>query len=129
MSRVMELDEQIKKLQEEKDRIYAEERKTALADIRDKIALFAFSPKELGLKLPKGGSAKAEAPEKPKGRKPAKKTAAKPAKSSGIYFDLGGRKIPAGRGRPPKDVTAYAAEKGVSTDSLKFRADGTPFTK
>ena len=33
MSRVMELDEQIRKLQEEKDRIYAEERKTALADI------------------------------------------------------------------------------------------------
>jgi hypothetical protein len=29
----MELDEQIRKLQEEKDRIYAEERKTALADI------------------------------------------------------------------------------------------------
>ena len=128
MSRVMELDEQIRKLQEEKDRIYAEERKTALADIRDKIVLFAFSAKELGLKLRKGGSAKAERPAKPASRKPAKK-AAKTSKSSGIYFDLGDRKVPAGRGRPPKDVTAYAAEKGVSTDSLKFRADGTPFTK
>ena len=90
MSRVMELDEQIRKLQEEKDRIYAEERKTALSDIRDKIALFAFSAKELGLKLPKAASAKAEGPAKPAGRKPAKK-AAKAPKSSGIYFDLGDR--------------------------------------
>ena len=129
MSRDMELDEQIRKLQEEKDRIYAEERKTALADIRDKITLFAFSAKELGLKLPKGGSVKAERPAKPAARKASKKAAPKPAKSSGLYFDLGGRKVPAGRGRPPKDVTAYAAEKGVSTDSLKVRADGTPFAK
>ena len=128
MSRVMELDEQIRKLQEEKDRIYAEERKAALSDIRDKIALFAFSPKELGLKLPKGGTGGAERPAKAAGRKPTRK-AAKAPKSSGLYFDLGGRKVPAGRGRPPKDVTAYAAEKGVSTDSLKFRADGTPFAK
>ena len=128
MSRVMELDQQIRKLQEEKERIYVEERKAALAEIRDKVALFAFSAKELGLKLPKGSTANVEKPAKPSGRK-AKKRAAKPAQSSGLYFDLGGRKIPAGRGRPPKEVTAYAAEKGVTTDSLKFRADGTPVNK
>lgn len=132
MSRVMELEDQIKKLQEEKARIYSQERKVALSDIREKIALFEFSAKELGLKLPKASSEKS-AKTKAGSGKPAKKTAnrasKKAYKASGVYFDLEGKKIPAGRGRPPKEVSVFAAERSVTTDSLKRNADGTPALK
>lgn len=133
MSRVMELEDQIKKLQEEKARIYSQERKVALSDIREKIALFEFSAKELGLKLPKASSVKSAKTTKAGSGKPAKKTANRAAKkaykASGMYFDLEGTKIPAGRGRPPKEVSVYAAERSVTTDSLKRNADGTPALK
>jgi hypothetical protein len=126
----MELEDQIKKLQEEKSRIYSEERSAALADIKGKIALFDFSAKELGFKLPKSSPDKAD---KAAGKKAAKKAARKASKrafkSSGMYFDLDGKKIPAGRGRPPKEVSSYAAQRGVTTDSLKRNADGTPVAK
>ena len=133
MSRVMELENQIKKLQEEKSKIYSEERAAALADIREKIALFQFSAKELGFKLPKASLEKpvkeTRADGTKMGKKPANKASKKPYKASGMYFDLEGKKVPAGRGRPPKEVSVYAAEKGVTTDSLKRNADGTPVTK
>ena len=133
MSRVMELEDQIKKLQEEKSKIYSEERTSALSDIKGKIALFQFSPKELGFKLPKVASEKAVKADKTVGKKPGKKAAKKAfktaSKSSGVYFDLEGKKVPASRGRPPKEVSVYAAEKGVTTDSLKRNADGTPVVK
>jgi hypothetical protein len=133
MSRVMELEDQIKKLQEEKSKIYSEERAAALSDIKGKIALFDFSAKELGFKLEKSSPSKAVRRAGTRGKKAAKKTVKKGSKkafkSSGIYFDLDGKKIPAGRGRPPKEVSVYAAEKGVTTDSLKRNADGTPVVK
>ena len=133
MSRVVELEEQIKKLQEEKSKVYSEERAAALSDIRAKIALFQFSAKELGFKLPKASSEKtvkeAKADGKKAGKKAAKKASKKAYKTSGMYFDLDGKRIPAGRGRPPKEVSAFAAEKGVTTDSLKRNADGTPVVK
>ena len=53
MSRIKELEEQITKLQEEKSKIYSDERKAVLIDIKEKIALFEFTAKELGLKLEK----------------------------------------------------------------------------
>ena len=133
MSRVMELEDQIKKLQEEKSKIYSEERATALSDIRAKIGLFQFSAKELGFKLPKASSEKAgkeaKADGKKAGKKAAKKASKKAFKASGMYFELEGKKVPAGRGRPPKEVSVFAAEKGVTTDSLKRNADGTPVVK
>ena len=133
MSRVMELEDQIKKLQEEKSKVYSEERKAALSDIKGKIALFEFSAKELGIKLTKASPEKAVkkaiASGKKAGKKAAKKAAKKAYKASGIYFDLDGKRIPAGRGRPPKEVSVYAAEKGVTTDSLKRNADGSPLLK
>lgn len=134
MSRVMELEAQIKKLQEEKSRIYSEERNSALIDVKEKIALFEFSARELGIKSGKAAESRvAKRDVKGAGKKAAKKAAKSAAKraykSSGIYFDLDGRKVPAGRGRPPKDVSAHAAERGVSTDSLKRNADGTPYLK
>ena len=133
MSRVMELENQIKKLQEEKSKIYSEERSAALSDIKAKIALFEFSAKELGFKLPKVSPEKAVKEAKTDGKKAGKKTAKKVTKkadkATGIYFDLDGKKVPAARGRPPKEVSVYAAEKGVSTDSLKRNSDGTPFMK
>ena len=133
MSRVRELEDQIKKLQEEKSRIYSEERAAALSDIREKIALFEFSAKELGFKLPKASPEKALKEAKTDGQKAGKnatkKASKKPFKATGIYFDLDGKKVPAGRGRPPKEVSVYAADKGVSTDSLKRNSDGTPFGK
>lgn len=130
MSRVMELENQIKKLQEEKSKIYSEERSAALSDIKTKIALFEFSAKELGFKLPKVSSENVpNADGKKAGKKTVNKVTKKSNKSSGMYFDLDGRQIPAGRGRPPKEVSVYAAEKGVTTDSLKRNADGTPVMK
>lgn len=133
MSRVMELEDQIKKLQEEKSKVYSEERAAALSDIKGKIALFQFSPKELGFKQPKVASDKSVKADKRDGKKAGKKAVKKAAKkafkSSGMYFDLDGKQIPAGRGRPPKEVSVYAAEKGVTTDSLKRNADGTPVVK
>ena len=130
MSRVMELEEQIKKLQEEKSKIYSDERNSALIEIKEKIALFEFTPKELGLKLAKAvDGRKSRKEEKIASKKTAKKAARKPYKSTGMYFDLDGQKVPAGRGRPPKEVSAFAAEKGVTTDSLKRNADGSPFQK
>ena len=130
MSRVMELENQIKKLQEEKSKIYSEERSAALSDIKAKIALFEFTAKELGFKLPKASAENAAKVSKADGKKAGKKTVKKITKNtSGLYFDLEGKRIPAGRGRPPKEVTVYAADKGVSTDSLKRNSDGTPFTK
>lgn len=133
MSRVMELEEQIKKLQEEKLKVYTDERAAALSDIKSKIALFQFSAKELGFKLTKVTADKVEKAPKTGSRKSAKKAAKnasrKPYKASGIYFDLDGKKVPANRGRPPKEVTAFAAERGVTTDSLKRNADGTPYQK
>ena len=133
MSRVMELEDQIKKLQEEKSKVYSEERKAALSDIRQKITLFQFSAKELGIKLTKASPEKAVkkaiASGKKAGKKAAKKAAKKAYKASGIYFDLDGKRIPAGRGRPPKEVSVYAAEKGVTTDCLRRNADGTPVVK
>lgn len=130
MSRVMELENQIKKLQEEKSRIYSEERAVALSDIREKIALFEFTAKELGFKLPKASAEKvSKADGKKAGKKTVKKGIKKSNKASGLYFDLAGKRFPAGRGRPPKEVSVYAAEKGVSTDSLKRNSDGTPFMK
>ena len=129
MSRVMELEDQIKKLQEEKSKVYSEERKAALSDIKGKIALFEFSAKELGIKLTKASPEKAVKKAIAGGKKAGKKAAKKAYKASGIYFDLDGKRIPAGRGRPPKEVSVYAAEKGVTTDSLKRNADGTPFKK
>lgn len=127
MSRVQELEDQIQKLQQEKSKIYAEERKSALAGIKEKIALFSFTSKELGFKLPK--VTEPEAKSKGPAKKAAKRAVRKAARSSGIYFDLDGRHVPAGRGRPSKEVTTFAAEKGIATDSLKRNADGTPFTK
>lgn len=129
MSRVMELEDQIKKLQEEKSRIYSEERVAALSDIKGKIALFQFSAKELGFKLPKASAENVVKKGKAERKKAVKKASKRGNKASGVYFDLGGNKVPAGRGRPPKEVSVYAAEKGVSTDSLKRSADGTPFKK
>lgn len=133
MSRVMELEDQIKKLQEEKSRIYSEERAAALSDIKGKIALFEFSAKELGFKLAKASAEKAVKKSKSEGKKAGKKAAKKASKksykTSGMYFDLDGKRIPAGRGRPPKEVSVYAAEKGVTTDSLKRNADGSPVLK
>ena len=133
MSRVMELENQIKKLQEEKSKIYSEERSAAQSDIKAKIALFEFSAKELGFKLPKASAEKAATVSKADGKKAGKKTVKKvtkkASKASGLYFDLEGKRFPAGRGRPPKEVSVYAAEKGVSTDSLKRNSDGTPFMK
>ena len=130
MSRVMELENQIKKLQEEKSKIYSEERSAALSDIKAKIDLFEFSAKELGFKLPKVSSEKvSNADGKRAGKKAAKKVTKKASKASGLYFDLEGERFPAGRGRAPKEVSVYAADKGVSTDSLKRNADGTPFMK
>jgi hypothetical protein len=129
----MELEEQIKKLQEEKSKIYSEERAAALTDIKGKISLFQFSPRELGFKLPKIAADKAVKADKADGKKAERKAPGKASrkafKSSGMYFDLEGRKIPAGRGRPPKEVSVYAADKGVTTDSLKRNADGTPVVK
>jgi hypothetical protein len=129
----MELEDQIKKLQEEKSRIYSEERAAALADIKGKITLFDFSAKELGFKLPKSSPEKAAKTDKAAGKKAAKKAGRKASKrafkSSGMYFDLDGKKIPAGRGRPKKEVSSYAAQRGVTTDSLKRNADGTPVAK
>ena len=130
MSRVMELENQIKKLQEEKSKIYSEERSAALSDIKAKIALFEFSAKELGFKLPKASAEKvSKADGKKAGEKTVKKVTKKANRASGLYFDLEGKRIPAGRGRPPKEVSVYAADKGVSTDSLKRNSDGTPFMK
>lgn len=130
MSRVMELENQIKKLQEEKSKIYSEERSAALSDIKTKIALFEFGAKELGFKLPKVSSEKVpNADGKKAGKKTVKKVTKKSNKASGLYFDLEGKNIPAGRGRPPKEVSVYAADKGVSTDSLKRNSDGTPYVK
>jgi hypothetical protein len=130
MSRVMELENQIKKLQEEKSKIYSEERSAALSDIKAKIALFEFSAKELGFKLPKASSEKvSKADGRKAGEKTVKKVTKKANKASGLYFDLEGKRIPAGRGRPPKEVSVYAADKGVSTDSIKRNSDGTPFMK
>lgn len=133
MSRVMELEEQIKKLQEEKSKVYTDERAAVLSDIKGKIALFQFSAKELGFKLPKVTTDKTEKAPKTGSRKSAKKAAKKasrkPYKSSGIYFDLDGKKVPATRGRPPNEVSVFAADRGVSTDSLKRNADGTQYQK
>lgn len=134
MSRVMELEEQIKKLQDEKAKIYSEERKAALSEIKEKIALFQITAKELGLKPGKSVDGRRSRNEdKPAGTKNdktrSKKVAAKSYKASGIYFDLDGRKIPAGRGRPPKEVTAFAVAKGIPIESLKKNADGSPFKK
>ena len=130
MSRVMELENQIKKLQEEKSKIYSEERAAALSDIKAKIALFEFSAKELGFKLPKVSSEKVpNADGKKAGKKTVTKVTKKASKASGLYFDLEGKRFPAGRGRPPKEVSVYAADKGVSTDSLKRNSDGTPYMK
>ena len=127
MSRIKELEEEITKLQKERSKIYSEERKIALADIKDKIALFGITAKELGLKAVGGRkSAKKEGiASKKTAKKVAKKAARKPFKASGAYFDLGGKEVPAGRGRPPKEVTAYALDNGVTADSLKRNADGT----
>ena len=127
MSRVLELEEQIKKLQEEKSKIYAEERKATLQEIKGKITLFGFSARELGIKLASGDMPDKKA--KGTAKKVAKKAGKLTFKSSGIYFDLDGVKILAGRGRPSKQVTAFAADRGVTPDSLKRNADGTPFTK
>jgi hypothetical protein len=91
MSRVLELEDQIKKLQEEKAKIYSEERTSALSDIRGKIALFQFSPKELGFKLPKVASdkaVKAVKADKTVGKTAGKKAAKKAFKSRGMYFEL-----------------------------------------
>ena len=133
MSRVMELEDQIKKLQEEKSKVYSEERKAALSDIKAKIALFQFSAKELGIKLTKASPEKGvktpKSSGKKAGKKAAKKAAKKAYKASGIYFDLDGKRVPAGRGRPPKEVSVYASDKGVTTDSLKRNADGSPLLK
>ena len=135
MSRIKELEEQITKLQEEKSKIYSDERKAVLIDIKEKSALFEFTAKELGLKLEKtlvGRKSRKEekiARKKTASKKLAKKASRKPTKVSGVYFDLDGRKVPAGRGRPPKEVTVYAASKGVSTNSLKRNADGSPHRK
>ncbi len=131
MSRVAELEEQIRKLQEEKKAVFSEERAQALVDVRAKIALFDFTAKELKLKVAgasettnlKTGKASGKTKTLKKG---VKKGSAKSYKPSGMYFDLGDTRIPAGRGRPPKTVTTYAAEKGVTTDSLKRNADGSP---
>ena len=71
----------------------------------------------------------AKADGKKAGKKAAKKAAKKAYKTSGMYFDLDGKRIPAGRGRPPKEVSVFAAEKGVTTDSLKRNADGTAVVK
>jgi hypothetical protein len=88
MSRVLELEDQIKKLQEEKAKIYSEERTSALSDIRGRIALFQFSPKELGFKLPKVASDKAVKADKTVGKKAGKKASKKAFKSRGMYFEL-----------------------------------------
>jgi hypothetical protein len=134
MSRVMELEEQIKKLQEEKSKIYSEERKAALSEIKGKIATFQFTAKELGFKPEKAmDGRKARKEDKIAGKKTtkkvAKKAARKPYMSSGMYFDLDGEKIPVKRGKVPPNVKVFAAERGVTTDSLKRNADGMPFEK
>lgn len=134
MSRVMELEEQIKKLQEEKSKIYFDERNTALIEIKEKIALFEFTPKELGFKLAKAADGRKSSKEdkiasKKTAKKVAKKATKKPYKSSGQYFDLDGEKIPVKRGKAPPAVKAFATERGVSTDSLKRNADGSPVEK
>ena len=74
MSRVMELEDQIKKLQEEKSKVYSEERKAALSDIRQKITLFQFSAKELGIKLTKASPEKAVKKAIASGKKAGKKS-------------------------------------------------------
>ena len=98
MSRVMELENQIKKLQEEKAKIYSEERSAALSDIKAKIALFEFSAKELGFKIPKASPEKAVKEAKTDGQKAGKKTVKKvtkkASKASGLYFDLEGKRFP-----------------------------------
>lgn len=131
MSRVMELEQQIKKLLEEKSKVYSEERKIALSDIKDKIALFEITAKELGFKAVDGRKSEriAKITSKNAVKKIAKKAARKSPKASGVYFDLGGKKVRAGRGRPPKEVTAFAVANGVTADSLKRNADGTPYRK
>ena len=134
MSRVKELDEQIKKLLEEKDKVFSAERATALADVKEKIGIFQFTAKELGLKLPKAtGSRKSENEEKTVSKKTAQKVAKKatrkPYKASGMYFDLDGEKVPAKKGPPSPTVKAFAAERGVTIASLKRNADGSPVEK
>jgi DNA-binding protein H-NS len=134
MSRVKELDAQIKKLLEEKEKVFSAERTAALADVKEKIATFAFTPKELGIKLVKvadGRKSKKESKiaTKKTAKKVGKKAARKPYKSSGMYFDLDGQKIPIRRGNTPKEVKAYAVAKGIPVESLKRNADGSPFKK
>jgi hypothetical protein len=125
----MELDEQIKALLDEKSKLFVEERKSVIVDIKQKIAIFELTAKDLGFKMPKPEAGDKTEKKGKTSAKAAKKAAKKAVKSSGIYFDLDGKKVPAGRGRPPKEVTLFAAEKGVTTDSLKRNKDGTPFTK
>lgn len=134
MSRVKELDEQIKKLLEEKEKVFSAERAAALADVKEKIATFEFTPKELGVKLAKVADGRKSRKEtkiaaKKAGKKAAKKAARKPRQLSGRYFDLDGQHVPVGTGRPPKEVSAFAAERGVTTDSLQRNADGSPYKK
>lgn len=134
MSRVKELDEQIKKLLEEKERVFSTERATALADVKEKIATFGFTPKELGMKLAKAVDGRkpnkeAKIASKKSGRKVGKKAVRKSKQPSGQYFDLGGKHVAVGTGRPRKEVTAYAIANGVTTDSLKRNADGSPVVK
>ena len=134
MSRVQELEDQIRKLQEEKRAVFSEERKLILNEVRAKIALFGFTAKELKLQVAesaeptKGKSGKAAGKTKA-AKKGAKKAQGRSYKPSGMYFDLGELKVPCGRGRPSKEVSAYAAEHGVTTDSLKRNADGSPVSQ
>jgi hypothetical protein len=132
MSRVKELDEQIKKLLEEKERVFSAERAAALADVKEKIATFEFTPKELGLKLAKAVDSRKSREEakitaaKKTAKKTGEKAAKKPYKSRGQYFDLDGEKILVKKGPVNPKVKAFAAERGVTTDSLKRNADGSP---
>jgi hypothetical protein len=106
----MELEDQIKKLQEEKSKIYSEERTSALSDIKGKIALFQFSAKELGFKLPKVASDKAVKADKTVGKKAGKKAAKKapkkpakaPAKSSRKATAKPARKAAAKKAAPAR---------------------------
>lgn len=77
MSRMMAVEDQIKKLQEEKSKVYSEERTAALSNIKGVIALFQFLPKELGFKIPKTASEKVEKERKAGSRNSTKKAAKK----------------------------------------------------
>jgi len=114
MSKYAEIQAKISELQKQADQVYASEKKSVIADIKEKIKIYGLTAADLGL-AKKSESGKSSAPKsssKTSAKSKSKSKASKSKKAAPQFVGPNGETWSGGRGKRPAWVNEILAAGG-----------------